>query len=264
MDDPLVLVHGILGFGQLTLGGINIVSYFRHIPEALRERGYIVPNPPQLNPTTSIEMRANELKEYLDAREFRNQYGDRVHIVAHSMGGLDARYMISLLGMADRVLSLTTIGTPHHGSPVADKLVGNADPIVIALFDKLGVKGVYDLTTKACSELNDQCEEQPGINYFSIAGRFEPDRILGLPQGLLGLTHDYIQMTDGENDGLVSVDSARFGSDEKRWEFVEYWDANHFRLINWGTNITLQPSELEDMTIVENYLNIVGRVVQKR
>src|SRR5262249_5187529 len=38
-----------------------------------------------------------------------------VHVFAHSMGGLDARYMISRLGMAKRVLSLTTIATPHRG-----------------------------------------------------------------------------------------------------------------------------------------------------
>ena len=36
------------------------------------------------------------------------------------MGGLDARYLISRLGMADRVLSLTTLGTPHRGTSFAD------------------------------------------------------------------------------------------------------------------------------------------------
>ena len=45
---------------------------------------------------------------------------DRVVIIAHSMGGLDARYMISRLGMDDRVTALVTITTPHRGSPYAD------------------------------------------------------------------------------------------------------------------------------------------------
>ena len=36
------------------------------------------------------------------------------------MGGLDARYMIGQLGMADRVAALLTVTTPHRGSPYAD------------------------------------------------------------------------------------------------------------------------------------------------
>src|SRR5207249_8887306 len=43
-----------------------------------------------------------------------------VNIVAHSMGGLDARYAISQLGLGGRVASLITIGTPHLGTPLAD------------------------------------------------------------------------------------------------------------------------------------------------
>src|SRR5438874_2494875 len=48
----------------------------------------------------------------------------KVNLVAPSMGGLDCRDMISSLGMADKVASLTTVGTPHHGSPVADITFG--------------------------------------------------------------------------------------------------------------------------------------------
>lgn len=45
----------------------------------------------------------------------------RLNIIAHSMGGLDARYYaISWLGLAERVASLTTIGIPHLGTPLAD------------------------------------------------------------------------------------------------------------------------------------------------
>lgn len=36
------------------------------------------------------------------------------------MGGLDARYLASQLGCSERVASVTTIATPHWGSPVAD------------------------------------------------------------------------------------------------------------------------------------------------
>ena len=49
--------------------------------------------------------------------------GGDLHIIARtSMGGLDSRFLLSnnLLGLADRVVSLSTVSTPHRGSPVAD------------------------------------------------------------------------------------------------------------------------------------------------
>ena len=55
--------------------------------------------------------------------EARASTGRPVHLIGHSLGGLDSRFLISKLGMADRVLSLTTIGTPHHGTPLADIVV---------------------------------------------------------------------------------------------------------------------------------------------
>jgi triacylglycerol lipase len=41
--------------------------------------------------------------------------------MAHSMGGLDCRYLISRIKPDDYTpLSLTTISTPHRGSPFMD------------------------------------------------------------------------------------------------------------------------------------------------
>src|SRR5690348_17253469 len=51
-----------------------------------------------------------------------------VHIIAHSMGGLDSRTLIARnyhgLSQPGRIASLTTLSTPHRGSPVADLLAG--------------------------------------------------------------------------------------------------------------------------------------------
>src|SRR5215467_12843810 len=45
-----------------------------------------------------------------------------IHIIAHSMGGLDSRFILSnnLNALASRIKSLSTLSTPHRGSPVAD------------------------------------------------------------------------------------------------------------------------------------------------
>jgi triacylglycerol esterase/lipase EstA (alpha/beta hydrolase family) len=72
----------------------------------------------QLNPAGKITERAEDLKNYLQNNT--EVAGKKIHLIPRSMGRLDARYLISKLGMADRVLSLTTIGAPHHGSPIAD------------------------------------------------------------------------------------------------------------------------------------------------
>jgi hypothetical protein len=64
---PIVLVHGIFGFSQLTLGGLKIAEYFRLIPDALGRDGHVIPTPPQLNPAGSIAERAQDLKNYLQS-----------------------------------------------------------------------------------------------------------------------------------------------------------------------------------------------------
>jgi pimeloyl-ACP methyl ester carboxylesterase len=40
-----------------------------------------------------------------------------LHLVGHSLGGLLIRYAVSELGLAGRVRAVTTLGTPHGGSP---------------------------------------------------------------------------------------------------------------------------------------------------
>jgi pimeloyl-ACP methyl ester carboxylesterase len=89
---PIVLVHGLFGVGQLKLAGVGVADYFRLIPNALRAQGHAIPEPPSLNTAGRIAERAAGLKEYLDNRP--EVAGLQVHLVAHSMGGLDAGFMI--------------------------------------------------------------------------------------------------------------------------------------------------------------------------
>ena len=257
---PIVLVHGIFGFSQLTLGGLNIADYFRLIPDALRRDGHVVPTPPQLNPAGSIAERALDLKEYLQSQN--EVFDKKVHIVAHSLAGLDARQMISKLDMGDRVLSLTTIGTPHHGTPVANIVSEHTNPALNQFVEHLGIdiKAASDLTTRACRQFNLDVLDSPGIGYFSIAGQFEPPRILGRPIGLLGHIHDLVSEREQSNDGVVSVQSATLAERSESWTSLGVWEVSHFRLINWGTDIVPSPFELIDNTIVERYRALVTRV----
>src|SRR5580692_9842199 len=108
---PIVLVHGLLGFDRVGLGRFEFKRYFPGIEEQLEGAGHVV-RVARLSRTRGVVARALELRRFI-----RLQFpGQRVHLFAHSMGGLDARWMISKLDVADQVLSLTTIGTPHRGS----------------------------------------------------------------------------------------------------------------------------------------------------
>src|SRR5262245_61863644 len=90
---PIVLVHGLLGYDRLRLLGWPISSYFPGVREALQAAGNCV-LVPALTPTAGVAERAGELKAFLDAQA----PGEAVHLFAFSMGGLDARYLISRLG----------------------------------------------------------------------------------------------------------------------------------------------------------------------
>lgn len=217
---PIVLVHGLLGFKAVQVAGRHLFSYFPGVAglyESAGNRVYAV----TLSPTAGIATRAAELREHL-----RNEMPpEPVHIIAHSMGGLDARYMISKLGMADRVLSLTTLGTPHRGSSFADwgiRRVGSVVKPVLRLL-RFSDQAFYDLTTESCARFNEDVPDAPGVSYYSVAGKCTTAWV-GLEWQL---PHYIVSRAEGPNDGIVSVASATYGSG------CEIWHGDHMSLVNW-------------------------------
>jgi triacylglycerol lipase len=223
---PLVLVHGLLGFDFLRVGSRTLAAYFPGISEALAGGGTPV-HVARLSPTAGIVHRAGELKAFLD----RRVPGQQVHILAHSMGGLDARYLISRLGMADRILSLTTVATPHRGSPLADWGMRRVAPLVRPVLDMLRVpwQAFPDLTVESCRIFNAEVPDVPGVRYFSVAGQFRPQ----WTKWHLHLTERFIDRREGPNDGLVSVASATYGED------CQVWDGDHMEMVNWRAPLPL-------------------------
>jgi triacylglycerol lipase len=220
LRSPIVLVHGLFGFSRLRIGSWVLADYFRGISPALRGSGNRV-IVAQLSPTAGIACRAAQLKALLD----RESPGEPVHILAHSMGGLDSRYMIAHLGMASRVLSLTTLGTPHRGSPMADWVMTRMAPFVAPLFDHLGLsrQAFADLTVKACRDFNERTPDAAGVRYFSVAGRL----LSRLRNPSWQLSGPIVARAEGPNDGIVSLASAAWG------ESCEVWNADHMNLVNW-------------------------------
>src|SRR5256885_2765355 len=110
---PVVLAHGVLGFDEIAVAGRRH-RYFRNIADGLRTLGGEFHHP-RVPATGGVKERADHLAELI-----RSLPEGRVNVIAHSMGGLDARYAISRLGLEGRVASLVTVGTPHLGTPLAD------------------------------------------------------------------------------------------------------------------------------------------------
>src|SRR5437868_2413627 len=169
---PIVLVHGLLGYDQIRVCGWTVKQYFPYIPELLTAAGNRV-LVPRLSPTSGVAERARQLQEFLD----REAPGQPVHLIGHSMGGLDCRYLTSRLDMKDRVLTVTTLATPHRGSAFADWGIRNLSRYLRPVFDFLGVprQAFYDLTTESCRKFNEEVTDVPGVRYFSVAGRYEGD-----------------------------------------------------------------------------------------
>lgn len=217
---PIVLVHGLLGYGEVRLLNRPLASYFRGIPELYRRAGNRV-LVAWVSPTGGVAERAAQLKAFLD----RAAPADAVHVLAHSMGGLDARYLISRLGMSRRVLSLTTVATPHRGTPFADWGVSRFERFVKPFFEMCAIpgQGFYDLTRARCRDFNERVPDAPGVRYFAVAGRHE-DHLLR-PEW--HLSHRIVAREEGPNDGVVSVASATYGED------TQVWEGDHLSLLNW-------------------------------
>ncbi len=216
---PVVLAHGLLGFDKIAVGGREH-SYFRGVTGHLMRVGAEV-HRPRVPSYASIAPRAEELARVVNQIRAR-----KVNIIAHSMGGLDARYAIAKLGLADRVASLITIGTPHLGTPVAD--LGARLSELLKLKALLGrvvdVEAFHDLTTARMERFNRDVADVPGVVYASVVGRIDRGRA----HPLLWATHAYLSERAGANDGMVPVSSQRWG------EVLQEIEADHWAQIGWS------------------------------
>ena len=160
----------------------------------------------------SVENNARQLKQQLE-EILEETKAEKVNIIAHSKGGLESRYLISSLGCADKVASLTTISTPHNGSVTVDHLLK-----IPQIFVRIGCKitdicfkifgdenpqtyrSICQFKTAVAKEFNKQNPDAIGVYYQSYAFvmRNMFSDILFWFSWLI--VHHY----EGENDGLLS------------------------------------------------------------
>ncbi|MDP2998694.1 MAG: hypothetical protein Q8N47_14500 [Bryobacterales bacterium] len=239
----IVLVHGILGFQNLVkLGPIGLIPYFRGVAEHFEAQDHRV-LAVELDKTAGVARRAGQLGDQIAAALGAGGPLDpaqKTHIIAHSMGGLDSRYLLSPANPTPNKLpirSLTTIGTPHFGSPIADAVdnpdtpqdVKDAIGAVLAKFE-ISLDGLHDLRTDRCKTFSATYLDRPGVDYSCIAGIGRPGFIktwlLFVP------LYEFISShTNEDNDGLVTLSSSRWGTP------VGEWPADHADEIGYNLRI---------------------------
>jgi triacylglycerol lipase len=155
-----------------------------------------------------------------------NRTDRRVVIIAHSLGGLDARYMLSKLDMADHVAALVTITTPHRGSPYADWCMRHFGHRLggLKLMALLGidVEGIVDLTAERCQRFNQTIQDVPGVRYFSVSAVQAWNKVPTFARH----AHKTVYEAEGDNDSLVSVQSSTWAT------HLGVWPADHWHTIN--------------------------------
>ncbi len=202
---PILMVHG-MGFRDR-----KSICYWGRIPKVLKRHGARVYFGGQ-DSNGSVESNARQLESAL--KDVLERTGaEKVNIIAHSKGGLEARYLISSMGYGDRIASLTTLSTPHNGSLTVDKLLKLPEPMVKFVckgvdlwFRVLGdrnpdtYKAIDLFRTSTAEQFNRNNPDDPNVYYQSygfVMGKASADMAMSVTW--LAVNH-----FEGENDGLLA------------------------------------------------------------
>jgi len=249
---PIVFSHGMAGFITVGTDQFGLDYWYQILPDLARNGANVWAT--RVSPFNSSEIRGEQLLDQVD--EIRAITGaEKVNLIGHSHGGPTIRYVAGV--DPEHVASLTTVGAPNKGSPVADLILqaeGTAieTPLVGAInlvskaitwaqgldpksFPHDSLAGGKSLTIAGSALFNAQyplgmptttCGEgtfqDKGIFNYSFAGIGTVTNLLD-PDGALKVTSLLIN-GGKENDGLVSRCSAKFGKtirDNYNWNHLD-------------------------------------------
>jgi triacylglycerol lipase len=246
MTFPIVLAHGVCRFDALWNEVFELdnsedessdnLHYFRGVRSMFRKKGYRVfhSNVPW---GAKVDSRAGAMRRNI--QQVLNDTGaGKVNIIAHSMGGLDARRMLfndrDQGRIHERVASLTTLSTPHWGSAFADwALERFGQMFSLARHIGMEIDAFRDLTVKECRRFNENpeviefeqhCAEQ--VKFQTYAGQQDFWGIFSA----MKLPFHVIEEKEGPNDGLVSVRSAAWRDDFFKGAVN---NTDHINILGW-------------------------------
>lgn len=196
---PIVLVPGIFAFD--TIAGID---YWYQIPASLEAKGAEV-HVAKINAFENSAMRGESLIAQLE--EIQAASGGNIqkfNLMGHSQGGMTARYVMSV--RPDLVASVTTMATPHTGSPLADLVTDIAPPgSVQGVLFEVFANAVGDLVNLLSDNKKDKSDIYAMLGEFNEAGaaQFNANFPLGLPTSECGTGPSNVTI-NGKNIKLYS------------------------------------------------------------
>ena len=255
---PILLVHGIF------FRDLNYFNYWGRIPKELIRNGADIYYGSQSS-AASVRDCAYELKAVIE-NIVETTGCEKVNIIAHSKGGLDSRYAASCLNMGDKIASITTVCTPHHGCEYADFLLERMSaPLlhyIAAKYDstlkRFGdtnsdfIAGVTDLTAKRCEELNKEMILPEGIYCRSVGAYMSHASSAGFPLCFSFFIAKAFSKTNV--DGLVDIDSMRFG------EQFTLFKPKTKRGISHADVIDLMREDISGFDVREEYVKLVAEL----
>lgn len=257
---PILMVHGVF------FRDFRYLNYWGRVPRELKRNGATVYYGQQQS-AASVEDSGKELAARI--RRIIDETGcEKVNIIAHSKGGLDSRAAIAHAGCAPYVATLTTINTPHRGCIYAEYLLNKVPEAARrkiaaaynATLKRLGddnpdfLAAVTDLTESACLTRNEATPDAPGVVYESVMSYCKKAHYGKFP---LNVTYPIVKHFDGLNDGLVSVESAKWGG-----KFTLLEPAGK-RGISHGDVVDLNRENIPGFDVREFYVKLAADLKQR-
>lgn len=236
---PVVLAHGMGASAEI----LGIVDYWWGIEKELEANGadvYIT----SVNGMDGTAAKAKAFKQqFLEILAVTGK--EKANIIGHSHGTLYTRDAISNLGIADQVASYTSLAGPHQGSSVADAIMYGVPSFLHGASGKImnfiyswvfgdtnpdSLTNGWNVTRPYMKNVfNPNTPNVPGLYYQSWAAKAR----YASASGILQLTWLYALTQEGANDGLVSVESAKWGN-FRGVQSGAWWSpgVDHLNLVN--------------------------------
>ena len=245
---PIVLVHGLLGFDSI----LGVYDYWYGIGDELKAGGARVYTA-SVSASNYTEVRGEQLIRDLDTlRAVTGQ--QKFNLIGHSHGGPTIRYVASV--RPDLVASVTTLGAPNTGAPMADllntalpagsvqrawvagfvdalsgflgALSGNSDPQnALGALSSLSTAGATRFNQlhpqgKPTTSCGTGAASVNGVRYYSMGGTSVLTNVFDIGDPVLGAGS--LVFGFEQNDGLVGRCSSHWGTvlrDDYGWNHLD-------------------------------------------
>jgi hypothetical protein len=213
----VMLFRGLNTYGDdiLHVGPMNFGESYRHWQKALG--GGVSSRAWNTLPVLTMGSgRMDEMversKQFLKASPLWTGSDRPFHILAHSTGGVVARALVHDHEIQPRILSLTTVGTPHMGAAAgvrAEQVHDSLKAVLKTFGYDLDARKVYfkDLLPQSMEEFNQRYPNLAKIRYGCLLAE-KPAAGPSIPMHLMEMSLGYF---NEPSDGLIPIASQKWG-----------------------------------------------------